>query len=140
MSRSSSFHTQLCKHYQNITSRLVFLIVFRIHYMIFKVFPVRLKTCRSNGFLFFTRQNVGARKIKFCPPDRLRAHNLSKPAIALLKNLAKGKLRVSIKATFQLTIIISSDAKKIFFDKKTSGNGIKNIPNKEFAEELHTHF
>ena len=27
-----------------------------------------------------------------------------------------------------------------FFDKKTSGSGIKNIPNKEFAEEIHTHF
>ena len=39
------------------------MIVFGIHCNFFIVLPTRLKTCRSNGFLFFTRQNVRARKV-----------------------------------------------------------------------------
>ena len=39
------------------------MIVFRIHCNFFIVLPIRLKACRSNGFFFFKRQNVHARKI-----------------------------------------------------------------------------
>ena len=39
------------------------MIAFRIHCNFFIVSPIQLKTCRSNGFLFLTRQNVRARKI-----------------------------------------------------------------------------
>ena len=52
---------QICKHYQNITCRLVFMIVFGIHCNFFIVSPIQLKICRSN--IFFTRQEVRARKI-----------------------------------------------------------------------------
>ena len=46
---------QICKHYQNITGRLVFMIMFGIHCNVFIVLPIRLKTCRTNGFLFFNK-------------------------------------------------------------------------------------
>ena len=41
----------------------MFLIVFGIHCNFFIVLPIKLKTCRSNGFLFFPKQYVCARKI-----------------------------------------------------------------------------
>ena len=39
------------------------MIVFGIDCNSFIVVPIRLKTCRSNAFFFFIRQNVRARKI-----------------------------------------------------------------------------
>ena len=54
---------QICKLYQNITTRLVFMIAFGIHCNFFIVLPIQLKPCRCNGFLLFTRQNERARKI-----------------------------------------------------------------------------
>ena len=59
---------QICKNYQNITSNLVFTIVFRIYCNFLIVVPFRFKTCRFNVFCF-TRQNICARKIgsAFCP-------------------------------------------------------------------------
>ena len=39
------------------------MIVFGIHCNFCIVLPIQLKTCRSNGILFYTRQNVRARKI-----------------------------------------------------------------------------
>ena len=39
------------------------MVVFGIHSNFLLVLPIRLKPCRSNGALFFTRQNVRARKI-----------------------------------------------------------------------------
>ena len=39
------------------------MVVFGIHSNFLLVLPIRLKPCRSNGFLFFTRQNMRARKI-----------------------------------------------------------------------------
>ena len=53
--------SQICKNYQNITSNLVFTIVFRIYCNFLIVVPFRFKTCRFNVF-FFTRQNICARK------------------------------------------------------------------------------
>ena len=35
----------------------------KIHSNFLIVLPIRLKTCRLNGFLFFTRQNVRTQKI-----------------------------------------------------------------------------
>ena len=51
--------------HQNIKIRLVFMIVLGIHCNTFIVTlsSIRLKTCRFNGILFFTRQNVRAPKI-----------------------------------------------------------------------------
>ena len=43
-------------------NRLVVMMVFGIRCNFFVDLPIRLKTCRSNIFLFFTRQNVRARK------------------------------------------------------------------------------
>ena len=54
---------QICKLYQNTTGRLVFMIVFGIQCNFFIVFPIQLKTCRSNGFLVFTNHNVHTWKI-----------------------------------------------------------------------------
>ena len=48
------------------------MIVLGTHCNFFIVFPIRLKNCRSNGFFFFTRQNVRARKIG-CVSDVFRA-------------------------------------------------------------------
>ena len=39
------------------------MIVFGIHCNFFTVLPIQLKTCRSNAFFFFARQNVRAQKI-----------------------------------------------------------------------------
>ena len=39
------------------------MIVFRIHCNFFIILSIRLRTCSSNGFLFFTRQIVRDRKI-----------------------------------------------------------------------------
>ena len=39
------------------------MMVFGIHCNFFIVLPNRLKTCRSNDFLFFTKQNVRAQKV-----------------------------------------------------------------------------
>ena len=47
------------------------MIAFGIHCNFFIVLPIRLKTCRSNDFLFFTRQNVRAR-----PKNRARLKGL----------------------------------------------------------------
>ena len=54
---------QICEFYQNVTGRLVFMIVFGIHCNFFILLPIWLKTYRSNVFLFFTRQNMRARKV-----------------------------------------------------------------------------
>ena len=55
----------------------MFIFVFRIHCTFFIALPIRLKTCRSNVFFVFTRQNVRARKIRrvqrFCVPERARS-------------------------------------------------------------------
>ena len=59
---------QICKLYQN---RLVFMKVFRTNCNFFIVLPIRLKTCRSNGFFFFTKQNL-----------RARVRNLSRPEVS----------------------------------------------------------
>ena len=57
---------QIYKH-QNITSGLVFTIVFRIHYSFFIALPIRLYICRSNDFFLFSLcyngQCVCSRKI-----------------------------------------------------------------------------
>ena len=45
---------QMCKLYQNITSRLMFMIVFGNDCNFFIVLPIPLKTCRYNDFFFFT--------------------------------------------------------------------------------------
>ena len=62
------------------------MIVFRVHCNFFIVLPIRLKACRSNGFFFFKRQNVHARKIGRMSEalragvlDRHRTRNLSRP-------------------------------------------------------------
>ena len=64
------------------------MIVFGIHCNFFIVLPIRLKPCRSNGFLCFTMQNVRARKLstsqRFSELDRHRTHNLSRPEDAVL--------------------------------------------------------
>ena len=52
------------------------MVVFGIHSNFLLVLPIRLKPCRSNGFLFFTRQNVRARKIG-CVSEVLRARERS---------------------------------------------------------------
>ena len=82
---------QICKHYQNITCRLVFMIVFGIHCNFFIVSPIQLKICRSN--IFFTRQEVVARKIGRVS-EVLRARsatgtqNLSSPVNAFVITLS----------------------------------------------------
>ena len=48
--------------HQNVTSTLVFTIVFGTQYNFFIVLSISLENCRSSGFSFFTRQNVRARK------------------------------------------------------------------------------
>ena len=56
VSQSMSTESSLiCKLYQNITSKLVFVIVFEIDCNLFIVLPIRLKTCRSNNFFIFIR-------------------------------------------------------------------------------------
>ena len=51
------------------------MIVLGIHCNFFTVFSIRLKTCRPNGFLFFTRQNVRSGKIgRVSVVLRSRAH------------------------------------------------------------------
>ena len=40
------------------------MIVFRIHCNFSIVLPIPLKTCRSNVFLFFTKQNVRPQKTR----------------------------------------------------------------------------
>ena len=59
----------MCKHYQNIPSTPVFMIVFGIHCNFLIVLPIRLKTYRSN-VLFFLQG-------KICAPKN-QAHNLSR--------------------------------------------------------------
>ena len=56
-----------CKnHFQNSNASVK---VFGSYCNFFIVLPIRLKTCRSNVFFFFTRQNVPARNIGrvICP-------------------------------------------------------------------------
>ena len=55
-------HTHTCKQ-QNITSTLMFTIVFSIHCNFLILLSIWLVICRSNKFFFFTRQSVRARKI-----------------------------------------------------------------------------
>ena len=60
------------------------MIVFGIHRNIFIVLPIRLKTSRSNDFLFFSGQKVLARKIMRVSEVlrtryRHRVHNLFRP-------------------------------------------------------------
>ena len=50
----------MCELYQN---RLVYMIAFGIDCNLFIVLPIPLKTCRSNDFFFFTRQNMRAKKM-----------------------------------------------------------------------------
>lgn len=80
---------QMCKYYSNITSTLVFTIVFWIHYNFLIVWSIWLEICRSTGVFFLTMQNVHARKIRYVSedlrtrprstlPDWLRARNLSR--------------------------------------------------------------
>ena len=76
----------MCKYYQNITSRLVFMIVFGIYCNFLIVLPIRLETCKSNIFLLFTRQKLRAQRIghvsevlRTSTPVRHRARNLSRP-------------------------------------------------------------
>ena len=54
---------QICTPCQNILKRLVFIMLFGIYSNFFIVLSIRQKTCRSNGFCFFTGQNVCARKL-----------------------------------------------------------------------------
>ena len=51
---------QICKHYQDVTGRPLFMTVFGIHWKNFIFLPTRMKTCRSNIFLFCARQKVRA--------------------------------------------------------------------------------
>ena len=72
MSRQSSLTSLICKLYQNITTTLVFMIVLGIHCNFFTVLPIRLKTCRSNGFFFYKAQFAR-------PKNRARLKGLARP-------------------------------------------------------------
>ena len=78
------WHHQACKLFQNITSTLVFRRVFGIHCNFFIVLTIWLKTCRSNVFFFFRRENMRAWKIKkkrFCVRAHPWAGSLSRPDV-----------------------------------------------------------
>ena len=94
---------QICKLYQNITSRLVFMIVFANHCKYFIVLPIGLKTCRCNCFFFYKRQNVRARKIgRFSEVLQVRARPISIGSAICPGLLLKTKRRLKLASLSNL--------------------------------------
>ena len=99
---------QICKFYQYITSRLVFMIVFGIPCNCFMVLSIRLKTCRSKGFFIFYMAKCALPKHRvslrgFTRPnasDRHWACNLSRSAIFTLL-LLKGFNHMIVRIRFK---------------------------------------
>ena len=73
------------------------MMVFGTHCNFFIFLPIGLKTCRSNVFFFFTRQNISTRKIgrlrgftRPSAPERHRARSLSRPDSHRTKTVPRG--------------------------------------------------
>ena len=72
----------ICKHYQNIIIKLMFMTVFGIHCTFFIVLPIRLKNCISNGFSFIMA-NVPPEK---SGASQIWARNLSRSGKGSIHN------------------------------------------------------
>lgn len=87
----------ICKYYQNITSMLMFKLLFGIQFNLFIVLLIGLKIWRSNGLFLFYKSKCVHPKIwsylrgfaRLSLPDEHRAHNLPRPEVVLPKNTKK---------------------------------------------------